>query len=112
MVLRHRLVHLAGLAVAVGHGEHGGRIAAFVFVGLGQQTFRVAERDMVDQCEAHHVDVFDAAAGRVFRRQRTLHHVVVLAVRRVAQDAVDLALELARLVSKFGMYFSHVLIRL
>jgi hypothetical protein len=68
---------------------------------------------VVDQRERQHVDILDAAAAGVFRHQRVDHALVVLAVRRIAQDALDLAFKLARLIGEFRVYFSrHCLLSL
>eukprot|EP01032_Pedospumella_encystans_P027657 gene27657-31248_t len=74
--------------------EHARRVAVFVVLRFGQHGFRIVELDHVHQRERHHVDVFDAAAGGVLRHQRVQHHLVILVVGRVAQDALDLALQL------------------
>jgi hypothetical protein len=95
------------VAVAIGHREHLGRVVAFVVHGFADQAFRVREADAVDQGEGHHVDVVEAVAAGVFRHQRLDHHVVVLAVGRIAQRAVDLAFQFARLEGEFRMYFFH-----
>jgi hypothetical protein len=60
---------------------------------------------MIDQREGQHVDIFDAAAARVFFHQRIDHALVVLAIRRIAQDALDLAFQFARLIGELGCTF-------
>jgi hypothetical protein len=94
-------------AVAVGHCKHLGRIVAFIVHGFADQALRVAEADAVDQREGHHVDVVQAVAVGILRHQRLHHHVVVLAIGRIAQRAFDLSFQFARLEGEFRMYFFH-----
>ncbi|MNT90027.1 hypothetical protein D3C72_2308560 [compost metagenome] len=65
---------------------------------------------MVDQRKGQHVHVFDAAAARIFADQCIDHALVVLAVRRIAEDAFDLAFQLTRLIREFRVYSSHAVL--
>lgn len=68
------------------------------------------EFDHVHQGESHHVQIVDAAAVHVFGAQGFDHLLVILVVRRIAEDALDLPFQFARLVGELWVYFSHLLL--